>query len=281
VPLTRAFAGFVVAVGLYAAAAPLSILKPSISDIEDGAGVPPTFTFVPGQFIFLTFEIGGYKASDEQKIHLTYKIDALDPKGVRLLETFTNTEDTTLAPEDKNWKPKLRHQILLPPIAPSGTYKIAIQVTDDLGKASVSGEIPFEVRGRDVPPSDTLVVRNFNFFRSEEDREPLKVVAYKPGDTLWARFDIVGYKFGPGNSVDVDYLVSVLAPSGKVLFQQDKPAEGAEEKSSSFYPKAYVPGSMNLNLQSSIRPGQYTVALRARDHIGTQTADVKGTFTVE
>ena len=27
----------------------------------------------------------------------------------------------TLAEEDKNWKPKMRQQILIPPLAPSGT----------------------------------------------------------------------------------------------------------------------------------------------------------------
>src|SRR5690242_10663327 len=263
----------------YSATAPLAILKPSISDLEDGPAIPSSFTFVPGQFIFLTFEIGGYKVAEEQKIHLSYKVDALDPKGLRLAEPIAGNVDTTLADEDKNWKPKVRQQFLIPPLAPSGVYKITVQVTDDLNKgASVSHEIPFEVRGRDVPPSDTLLVRNFHFYRGEDDREPLKVAAYKPGDTLWARFDIVGYKFGPGNGVDVDYVVSVLAPSGKVLFHQDKPAEGAEEKSSSYYPKAYVPGSMNLSLQNTIRPGEYTIVISVRDHIGNQTAEARGNF---
>ena len=264
---------------VYAATAPLTILKPSVSDLEDGPAVPPSFTFVSGQFIFLSFQVAGYKVADEQKIHLSYKVDALDPKGVRLVEPFVGTVDTTLADEDKNWKPKVRQQFLIPPLAPSGTYKISVQVTDDLNKAaSVSQDIPFEVRGRDVPPSDTPVVRNFQFYRGEDEREPLKVAAYKPGDTLWARFDIVGYKFGPGNTIDVDYGISVLAPSGKVLFTQDK---AAEEKSSSFYPKAYVPGSMNLNLQSTIRPGEYTIVVSVRDHIGNQTAEAKGNFTIE
>ena len=186
---------------VYSATAPLTIFKPVRQRLEDGPAVPPSFTFVSGQFIFLSFQVAGYKVADEQKIHLSYKVDALDPKGVRLVEPFAGTVDTTLADEDKNWKPKVRHQILIPPLAPSGTYKISIQVTDDLNKgASVSQDIPFEVRGRDVPPSDTPVVRNFQFYRGEDEREPLKVAAYKPGDTLWARFDIVGYKFGPGNS---------------------------------------------------------------------------------
>jgi hypothetical protein len=164
--------------------------------------------------------------------------------------------DTTLAEEDKNWKPKMRQQIMIPPLAPSGQYKIAIQVTDDLNKTAVaSQEIKFEVRGRDVEPSGELAVRNFHFYRAEDDREPLATAAYKPGDTLWARFDIVGYRFA-----------------------QEK---AAEEKSYSFYPKPYVPGSMNLDLQKTIRPGNYAIAVTVRDHAGNQTCEAKGAFTVE
>ena len=263
----------------YAATAPLAIIKPSISDMEDGPGVVSDFTFVPGQFVYLTYHIGGFKASEEQKIHLSYKTDVFDPKGVRLIETMADQVETTLAPEDKNWKPIVRQQFLIPPIAPSGTYKITVQVTDDLAHgAAVTEEIPLAVRGREVAPSDTLAIRNFHFYRGEEDRDPLSIAAYKPGDTLWARFDIVGYKFGPHNSIDADYGISVIAPSGKVLFTQDK---AAEEKSSSFYPKAYVPGSMNLSLQSNIRPGQYSIVLTARDHTGNQTCETKADFNIE
>ena len=263
---------------LHAATTPLAIVKPSISDMEDGPAVPSTFTFVAGQFLFLSFEIGGYKASPEQKLHLTAKVDALDPKGVLLAEPVASTVDTTLAAEDKNWKPKVRTQILLPPLAGSGVYKIAIEVKDDLAGTTATQEMKFEVRGRDVAPSDTLVVRNFHFYRGEEDRDPLAVAAYKPGDTLWARFDITGYKFGPANSIDVDYGISVIAPSGKVLYTQEK---SDEEKSSSFYPKAYVPCTMNLSLQRTIRPGQYTIVVTPRDHIGKQTFEAKETFTIE
>jgi len=263
----------------YAATVPLAIIKPSISDMEDGPGVVSGFTFVPGQFVYLTYHIGGFKASEEQKIHLAYKTDVFDPKGVRLIETMADQVETTLAPEDKNWKPIVRQQFLIPPIAPSGTYKITVQVTDDLAHgAAVTEDIPLAVRGREVAPSDTLAIRNFHFYRGEEDRDPLSIAAYKPGDTLWARFDIVGYKFGPHNSIDADYGISVIAPSGKVLFTQDK---AAEEKSSSFYPKAYVPGSMNLSLQSNIRPGQYSIVLTARDHTGNQTCETKADFNIE
>jgi len=269
---------FASAISLDAAPAPLAILKVTISDMEDGAGVPPSFTFVPGQFVFLSFEVGGYQLTPERKLRVSYKVDAFDPKNVPLIETIANTLDTTLSEEDKNWRPKMRQQILLPPLAGSGAYKLAIHVTDELAKATTSQEVTLQVRGHDVAPSDTLIIRNFHFYRSDEDREPLAVAAYRPGDTLFARFDITGYKFADHNGVDVDYGISVVAPSGKVLFTQEK---AAEEKSSSFYPKMYVPGSMNLNIYKDTRPGQYTIIFTARDHNGNQTYEAKENFTVE
>src|SRR5579864_820346 len=269
---------FFSSVCLRAAPAPLAILKLAISDMEDGAIVPPSFTFVPGQFVFVSFEVGGSQVSSERKLRLSYKVDAFDPKNVPIMETIANTLDTTLSDEDKNWRPKMRQQILLPPLAGSGAYKIAIHVTDELGKTTTSQEMTLQVRGHDVAPSDTLIIRNFHFYRGDEDRDPLAVAAYRPGDTLFARFDIVGYKFAPHNAVDVDYGISVVAPSGKVLFTQEK---AAEEKSASFYPKPYVPGSMNLNIYKDTRPGQYTIVFTVRDHIGNQTYEAKENFTVE
>jgi hypothetical protein len=269
---------FLAAISLDAAPAPFAILKLAISDMEDGALVPPSFTFVPGQFVFVSFEVGGYQVSPERKLRVSYKMDGFDPKNVPLIETIANTLETTLSDEDKNWRPKMRQQILLPPLAGSGAYKIAIHVTDDLAKAAVSQEVTLQVRGHDVAPSDTLVIRSFHFYRGEEDREPLALAAYRPGDTLFARFDITGYKFAPHNGVDVDYGISVVAPGGKVLFTQEK---AAEEKSSSFYPKPYVPGSMNLNIYKDTRPGQYTIIFTARDHTGSQTYEAKENFTVE
>jgi hypothetical protein len=259
-------------------ATPLTILNSLVRDIEDGPAVPPGFSFVPGQFLYISFEVTGYQASAERKIHLTGQMDALDPQGVKLVETLPSEVEAALADEDKNWKPKIREQVLIPPLAGSGSYKVEIRIKDELNGQTATKEVVFLVRGRDVAPSDTLVVRNFHFYRGEDDPNPLPVAAYRPGDTLWARFDIIGYKFGPGNAVDVDYGIAVLGPDGKAMYS--KP-EAAVEKSSSFYPKAYVPGGLNLSLQSTIRHGQYAIALTAHDRVGNQTVEVKETFSIE
>ena len=134
------------------------------------------------------------------------------------------------------------------------------------------------MRGYQLDPSDTLVVRNFRFYRAEEDTQPVEKAVYNPGDSVWARFDITGYKFGPKNKMDVSYLVSLINSEGKVLYTQPQPAV---EQTESFYPKRYVPAAMGLNLQKNIRPGEYTIAVAVKDAVGDQSFDGKYTFTVQ
>ena len=93
------------------------------------------------------------------------------------------------------------------------------------------------MRGHDIEPSETLVVRNFNFYRGEDDAQPMAKSIYKPGDGVWAKFDVIGFQYGPKNKIDVAYVTSVIAPSGKVLWTQP---ESAAERTESFYPKRYI-----------------------------------------
>ena len=260
------------------AAGPLAIVSTAVEQSEGGSPLPESFEHIPGEVLFFSFQIQGYQVSADQKIKLRYKLEAFDPAGVRIMPAAEGPIEAELAPQDKEWKPKVRRDVPIPPLGPSGKYRIAVEVTDELSKTSASKDVTVLVRGREVPPSDTLVIRNFRFYGSEEASEPLPKAAYRPGEAVWARFDITGYKFGPGNKVDVSYGIAVLNADGKQLWAQP---EAAVERSESFYPKAYVPGSMSLSLQPNIRPGPYTLAVTVRDAIGSQTFEAKETFTVE
>ena len=259
------------------AAEPLAIVNAAIRQMEDGAPLPAGFTYAPGEILFFSFQVTGYKAADD-KVHLSYQVNALDPQGVRMMEPIKGVVDATLAPQDKEWKPKVHPEIALPPLAGSGTYKIVANIVDDIGKTEAVKEIPFTVRGHEVAPSDTLVVRNFHFFRSEDDPNPLATAAYRAGDAIWARFDIIGYKFGEGNNVEVSYGIAVLNAEGKALFSQD---QAAVEQGGSFYPKRYVPGQMSLTTQSNMRPGDYFIVVKVEDKVGGQKYETKEKFRVE
>ena len=270
----------------HSAPAALQLVNAGIRQIEDGPPVPTGTQFVPGETVFYSVQVNGYTIAppvsatepDSRKVHLSYKLDAFDPKGVRIVETVESVLDTTVSQQDKEWKPKIRAEILLPPFAPSGKYKVVIAVTDDLVKLSASSETAFEVSGMAVEPSTELTVRNFGFYRSEDDAKPISIAAYRSGDTLFARFNMTGFRFGDRNTIDLAYDVAVLNPEGKQIYEQPN---AAVEKSFSFYPKPYVPGGMNLNLQPDMRKGRYTIVLTIHDLIGKQNYETRQTFEVE
>ncbi len=235
-------------------------------------------SFLPGETIFYSFQIAGYGESPVKKIRLSYRIEATDPRGVRIMEPIESIFDATLHDEDKQWQPKLRASLPLPPVAPSGTYKISTLVTDDISHLTAASETTVQVSGHDVPPSPELTIRNFTFHRTEEDAHPLPAAVFRPGDTLFARFDIAGFRYAEHNTIGVTYDVAVLNGTGKKIYSQE---HAAEDKSYSYYPKPYVPGAMSLNLQPDMRPGDYTILVTVHDEVGRQTFEARQPFQLE
>jgi hypothetical protein len=260
------------------AAPALQIVRPIISQMDGGAPEPAGFAHVAGETIWMQCRVAGYTKTENEQVHLKYSVQAFDPKGVALDEIYENELKAEAGPQDKDWQPKIATTIAIPPLAAPGEYKIVVKVEDVVAKTNTELAIPFKVRGHEVEPSDTLIVRNFQFFRDEEGTKPMDKPVYHPGDGVWARFDIIGYKFGPKNKVDVSYVTSVIAPGGKVLWTQPEPAA---EQSDSFYPKRYVPAAMGINLTKTIRPGEYTIAVKCTDAEGKQNYEAAFPFTIE
>lgn len=255
------------------------MIEAGLRQREDGPPIEAGTVFVPGEVIFFSCRLDGYQASKEKKIAIDYQFSAVDPGGVPVMEPVTGKVEAELALEDKEWKPKIRQTVLVPPLAESGIYKVRFSAKDALSGEATSTEAPFEVHGHAVQPSDTLVIRNFRFYRSEDDSTPpLTIAAYRPGDAVWARFDITGYKLGKGNQRDVAYTVTVTGPDGSVKLE---PSEPTVDQGSSFYPMKYAPSVMSINLQPNIRAQEYTIRVAAEDRIGAQTCEWKQAFRVE
>lgn len=257
---------------------PLSIVKAALHQYEDGPPMAAGAAFHTGETVFLTFRVQGYQRTADAKIHLVCKIEALDPDGVPFAEPATREVQATLTAEDKDWLPIVRQSFLIPPLALSGSYRLAITVEDKVGSREAKTEVQFPVRGREVAPSDTITARNFRFLRSEEDTRPLVPAVYRPGDAVWVRFDITGYKFGERNRIRVSYGVSVIGPEGNTMYSQ--PAAAAEE-GESYYPKKYLPSMFSLNLDDQVQPGAYVIVLELNDEVGGQTAESRHEFRVE
>jgi hypothetical protein len=266
------------AAGWVFAAAPLAIVQPAISIMEGGVPDSPRADHVPGETVYFSCRIVNYIRSADDKVRLSYTVQALDPAGVPLAEASHDNIQAEVAAQDKDWRPRIETEITIPPLAPSGVYKIAVKVDDLVAKTSAQLDVPLRVRGHPIQIGAALSVQNIRLFRGENDTEPVSKPAYRPGDVVWAKFDIAGFKYGPGNKVDISYVTALVAASGAVLWKQTEPAV---ERSESFYPKHYIPADFGLNLDKNIRPGEYAIAIAVKDDIGNQTCEVRQTFTVE
>lgn len=263
-----------------AAPKPLALQNVALAQYEDGPPLPPSSYFAPTETIFLSFQVSGYRSTgeDEQSIKLNWHVEAKDPAGVPLVEPESGKIAAGLAQEDKNWMPKVRLTILIPGFAPSGVYHLTLSLKDEIANAEVHQDVSFQVRGEDVDPSPSLVIRNCRFYRAEEDKHPLDLPAYRPGDTVWIRFVMVGYKLAEQNRFEVGYGVTVLRPNGEPTFQQP---EAAVERDQTFYPRRFLPAALSLTLPRDVPLGPYTVIVTAADKVGEQKAEVRQTFTVE
>jgi len=260
------------------AAPALEIVKPVIAQSDGGDALPAAFKHGAGETMFFSCNISGFTKSPEEQINLTYSVQAFDPKGVPVAEIFKNEMKEEVGPQDKEWLPKIETQIVLPDILRPGSYKIVVKAEDLLAKTSADLSAPFEVRGRDVTPSATLVAKNFRWFHSEDEERAMAQPLYHAGDNMYMKFDMTGFKYGENNKVDVSYVASLVLATGKTIWTQPEPAT---EQSESFYPKPYITGEFGISLQKNFQPGTYTMAVAVKDAVGKQTFEGKFQFIVQ
>ena len=262
----------------WGAAGPLRIIHIGIHQIEDGPAVGDRVKFVPGETVYVSFDVENYAQTKEQSVAISWVVDASDPKGIPIIPPAPGKKEANLTPEDKNWMPRVRQSLVVPSPAPGGDYSVHIKVTDETPKETPAADTKFTVSGPDLPPVKALEIRSFGFYRTEDAPQPLESAAYRSGDSMFARFQIAGFKYGAQNAINVTYGISIIGPEGNVMYTQD-PA--VEEKSASFYPKPYVDANMSLSLNPGTQPGEYTLAITTRDKAGNQTVEIRKPFRVE
>ena len=259
----------------------LAIIRPVLAQTEDGPPVASDYEFLPGETVYFACQAEGYKKvekNDKMEMYLTYQVEVADGRGVLLQPVQDDKIQTTVSPEDKDWLPKIRDSFAVPPLADSGEFQILVKLKDELGAVTAESHAKFSVEGREVAPSDNLIVRNFRFLRTEDDGKPLQLPAYRPGDAVWARFDMTGYKLGERNRFDIEYGLTVLLADGSVAYSEP---QAATAKDQTFYPQRYQPGVLSLNLAKDQPLGQYTIVLTVRDNLGQQNYETREKFSVE
>jgi hypothetical protein len=258
----------------------LAIVQPVVAQFDGGPSVAAGTGFGGGESIFLSFDIAGFKpeGDEELKLKLSWQCQAFDGAGVAMTELAKGDVKVDLAPEDKKWRPRIRLELSLPQGLAAGSAEIRLTATDHVGNGKAALTVPFRTRGLNLTGVDKLQDLRFRFYRGEDAMTPLSVAAYRQGDTVWARFEMAGYRLGEGNSYQLSYGLEVFRANGESLFKQE---EAANEAGKSMYPRRYMPGALSLQLTKDLAPGEYTILLRIRDGIGKQEAESKHSFRVE
>jgi hypothetical protein len=253
-----------------------SVVRPALHEREDGPSIPSGYEYYPGQLMHFSFRIGRYTVR-EARVDLRWQLFATDPDGVLLFAPLSGAVSDEVSGHDKDWLPRVAETIPLPPQLPEGVYRLRIRVADELAKTSAEQAVEFRVRGRKAEKLDAIVVRGLQFFRRENDMNPLPAAHYQPGESVFGRFEIAGFSLGDKNRFEVGYGLKVLRPSGAVLYEEP---EAAAESESPYYPKRYMNGGFSLNLSPDLTPGEYTVVITARDRIARSSAELSGRFHV-
>jgi hypothetical protein len=261
--------------------AQIAIDRLTLHQFEDGPILDSGYMFVPGETAYLSCRLTGYhveKTENAQQVKLAWQTRVTDPSGVLIEQEKAGRIEERVLPQDKNWMPKFLVDFVVPAFAPSGVYHVSVRVSDALADAEASQELTFHVQGHNFEPSEALATRNFHFFRGESDPAYMISPIYHPGEMLWARFDIIGFKFADRNRFSVDYGLAVLNGDGEQLFAQPDAAADSQE---SFYPQRYVPGVLSLNLDANVAKGDYILVVTVQDKIGNQSFALRQPFQVQ
>jgi hypothetical protein len=275
-------AAAVLAAGTLSGASKLAIERLALHQYEDGPLLPSSHDFLPGETVWFSCRIAGFEsepAGDNRNVKLSWQVGLLDPGRIPVEPPKAGRLDESLRFQDKDWVPKFVVSFLLPSFIPGGSYHIPVTVKDEIAGSEISGDLEIHVRAEAIEPSPSFVIRNFRFLRNEDDTAALRPpITYKQGSTLWARFEMAGYKFEANNKFSVEYGLAILGADGKELFAQ--PVAAAESKES-FYPQLRVPGALSLRLDNNVPLASYTLMVTVRDKIGGDAVELRETFSVE
>jgi hypothetical protein len=285
----RRFPFWRVALGLAACAllvvgqSGVAVTQVRLHQFEDGPEVSVGYEFLPGETGWFSARASKFKTetnpeTEERSVKLAWEARVTDPKGVLLEPPKTGRIEETLRPQDKNWQPKITGSFLVPPYAIGGMYSVQVKVQDVLSRSQAVGVLQFTVKAPEFQEPEKLSILDFHFLEGENSPEIRLSPVYHPGETLWAGFDIAGFKRTEGNRFSVSYGLAVSGADGRELFSQPRAAEESKE---SFYPQRWVPGRLSLKLDSNVAPGSYTLLIKAEDDIGGQSAESSANFEVK
>jgi len=132
-------------------------------------------------------------------------------------------------------------------------------------------------------PSQTPVLTSGDFklmnftLTDGKDGPPRSSASYKPGDDVYAKYDLIGFTADPSGQVDVALNVTAFDPNGLAL-QEAWTTEVRQTPPTSSTP---IQGHFYVQLPDCSPGGTYKIVLKVRDALKNSDAEFSPTFSVE
>jgi hypothetical protein len=238
---------------------------------------------LPGQEMIVRFRLDGYgrlpelnkDGLPEDQITLRYRIALKDPRGVLIEPEKSGEVSAKIRQQDTNWHPLVEWSARIPSYAPPGNYSVEIHASDLIDKKEAAKNALFRVMGQIIPTSDHLEVSRLEYAASEKG--PWNAERYfAMTDTIWIRYNIIGFKIAPESNYWIEHDWKVLDPDGKEVVSNPV---AIVEKERQYYPPSFLPSSLNLTLNQP-KEGKYTLHIEVRDRIADQSVVVDSPFYI-
>ena len=132
------------------------------------------------------------------------------------------------------------------------------------------------MRGETIQPSESLAIQQIEYAASENGPwYPRRY--FPPGNPIYVRYKIVGFRVSPEQEVWVEQDWAVLDSEGRAIVSQEN---AVQNKQQSFYPPRVLPTTFDLKLTDP-KPGMYTLRIVIRDRVGEQTISADSNFFLQ
>jgi hypothetical protein len=225
----------------------------------------PAEGVLPGDSVFLTFDIDGITADADGKIRYSVATEVKDAKG-KTHYSQPGRELEAIAALGGNQLPAYA-QIEIGLQQPPGDYTMKLTVSDLASKKSTSISHNFKVL-----PKEFGIVR-LATSSDPEGRHPAGL-PLGVGQSLWINLAAVGFQRGGQGQPNVAFTLRILDEAGKPTLS--KPFAGAINQGVTAQAPA-LPVQFHVGLN---RAGNFTIEITAKDEIGGKMAKKSFPITV-
>lgn len=265
-----------------AATGELRLAFVAYSRYEGGPALPQPVTFLPGEQVVMRAKIAGFRVAEagfqDFRVNLSYDVSAVDARGIPVGKLKDGEIKEAVHKEDKDWLPTLDYIFLIPEMAEYGETRIRLRIRDEVSQKEQVFEQSILVNGKRLPALDSIAVIQFGFYRSQQDASPLPAGVYRPGNTLWAKFDLAGFRLEDNHRFHAECDVQIRDAEGKVLFEQP---QALSKEATPEYPQRFLPGIFSVEIKPGTPKGRYAIAVIARDRLSGDTAEAVFPFDID